>query len=235
MRRKLQQELIYYLSHIPNLSVGEFYYMLASILTYFEPALKHESWNTFSLQIEKNQIPLQTALFMTDEEKLPYLFSNPKISKKQKQEALSFLFEQQKVMKDKLEQKKIWEHSRVQLVFIPDDEDPPCIFPLSYLKENFLKGSFINELSGKLFSKDVIDAILKNKYFKFGFKQNLTTPIPNAQFLKLFSKELVRLDRITKDCWLCKKKQTQFKTLRKQQLIRFCSLTCLNEYEHHSS
>lgn len=239
MRKKLQSEIIFFLNQIPDLSIGEFYFMLASMLIYFEPHIRQQTWNTFAFQIEKQQIPLQSALFMTDEEKLPYLFSNPKIPKKNKLEVLNYLYEQQRDLKEKLEQKKIWEHSRVQLAFISDesDDEAPAIFPIAHLKQKFSEGDFINELSGIPFPQETIDAVLKNKHSKISCKlsPSTVTAVPNNQFLKILGKELVRLDKVTKECWVCHKKETRFKTLRGHRMIRFCSLKCLEDYEHPNS
>jgi hypothetical protein len=212
--------------------------MLADVMVYFDPAIKKSSWNTFSRKVENKTIPIPQAIFMTDEEKNPELFDPKFTSKRVRTEILSNIREIRNKVKHKFEQQKK-DLPQIELVVIPDlvrpQNEPPTIYTLDRIRALVQDGKVINDLTGQQFPWEIIDMVRSNKPNTFKFHLEHCKQVDNDTFLKLLSKELVRLDKIVKKCATCKNKLLQghhtYKTLYNYQIIRFCSQKCFNDFD----
>lgn len=235
--KKIQELVIFYLRKLSDLPPDEFYWMLADLMVYFDPLIRKQPWNSFSHKVENKSIPIPQAIFMTEEEKLPHVFDLKITPKRTRSEILTSIQDARTKLKQKLEQKR--NLYQIEFVVIPDlvlpQSEPPVIYPLDIIRTVIQEGKMINELTGQQFPWEIIDMVRSNKPNAFNFSLEQCKTIDNESFLKLLSKELVRLDKLVKRCAKCKEKLPQnhhtFKTLYNYQMIRFCSQKCFNDFD----
>jgi hypothetical protein len=221
------------LSQVHNLSRDEYYFLLASFIMYFDSELKKEPWNTFVFRVEQNKIPLEQAVFSTDEEKNPDLFLNPNIPKNTKSEVRDVLFEYLIQTKRKLQTKVPFTPSfhPSEIIVIPDVIDPvsekPTLFPMQYLKNCLEKGVTINELTGHPFSWETVESVRSGKQKSLEHRKRVQPDI----LLKTVVDEIERLHRLSRCCIMCKCSSTKFKSIWSYQCIFFCSLRCMEKWD----
>jgi hypothetical protein len=229
------QQLIDIVSCRKDITRGEMYFIISSVLMYFKSPLKTQEWNTFHLKVKNGDIPLQEAIFMTDEEKNPELWK--KVNKKTKSQLDEYLttcllntrkyllkkhpdlkLNSRSVKKDELED---------IVLYVPGAT--PTFFPKNYVKDLLKNKIYINELTGQPFPKEVIEQIQKNK--TIDCRKASKKCIDNDTFKKLMTRDLNQLQKLTSCCIKCKNKDSKFKSIKHYQTIYFCSLKCMNEWD----
>lgn len=235
----LLQQLVEIISCRKDISKGEMYFTLASVMMYFKSPLKTQEWNTFRSRVENGNISLQEAIFMTDEEKNPDIWK--KINKKTKTELTEFLtnclLNTRKYLLKKypdlkpLEIKNQSNEESLDIVCVPDPNNGnlPTFFSKKYIKNLFKKKVYINELTGQPFPKHIIEQVQKDKIVDC--RKMAQKCIDKDTFKKLMYRDLVRLQKLASCCIKCKNKEPSFKSIKEYQTIYFCSLKCMNDWE----
>lgn len=216
-------------------SEGEFFFILASMFVYVSSPLKGEKWNIFGQKLLLDEIPLEIAIFMSDEQKNPDIFFSTTISKKQKYVYLQMIFDSIVISKQKLQKKFSQLFKPVDqncVVLVPDIIDSysnPTCFPYEYLKSQLEKGIFSNELTGHPFSWSIVDSVKNNNpIHKY---QTNKKSVSQDIMMKYIQKELNNLSKIITCCIICRSKSTPFKSIHDYQTLYFCSIKCLNNWE----
>lgn len=216
-----------------DISKGEFYFVLSSVMMYFRPPLKGEAWNQFKVLVEKQAIPLSEAIFMTDEEKNPHVWSL--MNKKTRQEFQSYLTECLFATRKHLLKRYPGLHKKEPVhssaVCIPDTTDCealPTFFPVQYIKTQLKNKVYTNELTGQPFSWTTVEKINKNESIC-----TIARPktVSTDAFQKIMTRELAHLQKLTTHCIHCKRKSTGFKSIKNYQAVFFCSLKCMNDWD----
>jgi len=235
MKKLILDQAVQVLSQTSDISQEEFYFLLASFIMYFDSSLKKEPWNTFAFRVEQNNIPVEQAIFLTDEEKNPDLFLNPNIPKKTKAEVRDVLFEYLVQTKRKLQTKIKFTPplSRSEIIVIPDVIDPtseqPTLFPVYYLKKCLEQGTLVNELTGHPFSWETVESIRSGRSgSSFEHRKRVQPDV----LTKYMVDELERLHRLSRCCVVCKCSTTKFKSIWSYQCIFFCSLQCMEKWDN---
>jgi hypothetical protein len=221
------------LSQRTDITPGELYFILASVVMYLRSPLKDEQWNQFRVLLEKNAISMDDACFMTDEEKNPHVWSL--LNKKTRTEFQNYLSECLLATRKYLLKKYPHlphKHTQVSsVVCIPDmtnPDIPPTFFPSQYIKAQLKHKSYVNELTGQPFSWTIVDKINNNQP-----TCTITQPktVKTDVFLKLMTRELASLQKKSTHCTACKRKSVNVKSIKDYQTVYFCSLKCMNAWE----
>jgi hypothetical protein len=230
----LIQKLYEIISCRSDISQGELYFILSSVMMYFKTPLKTESWNLFKKRIEEGHLSLHEAIFLTDEEKNPHVWN--KLNKKTKQELQNYLNvcllnTRKYLLKHYPDLKPKPFKVDSCIVYVPDLHSGsfPTFFSKAYIKNQLRHKVYINELTGQPFSWEWVDQLQKNKLVDC----TKISPkcIDSETFKKLIQREISKLNKLTTHCIHCKKRSTSFKSIKNYQTIYFCSLKCMNEWE----
>jgi len=227
MKKDILNKIIQSTYKIENLKKDEFFFIIASMIMYFNTQLSKEVWNTFPKKIEQGIIDLDTAVLMSEEEKNPEYFLNPKILKKDKIELKDKLFniliDTKKNIQDKLS------FSEDKIIIIPDivDSTQFTIFPKMYLHKLIKENNYNNELTGQPLAWNVVEAIKTNTPLHKLFTKKIT----KETLLQYINSDLDKLQRITNRCIACKCSKIIYKSMFESQCIYFCSLECMKKFE----
>lgn len=210
----------------------QFYLLLASFIIYFKQPLKDEKWNTFPSKIQNGVISLEDGIFMLDEEKISEFFNNPKILKKHKLELKEKIFHIMISTKRRLELNypNLYCNS-CNVVCIPDiihSYEQPTFFPREYIENQIKNENYVNELTGHKFSWDMVNSIKNNTY---SFPIEDKKKIDFDELVKCVEREISHLNKFSKHCNICKRRSTEFKSIKNYQMVYFCSLDCMEKWE----
>jgi hypothetical protein len=236
MKRIILHELLRALESLSNVSREEYYFLMASVVMYFQSPLKDESWNTFPAQLEAGKWPVSDALLLTDEEKNPHFWTDARIPKRVKEAASQMLFEQLLRFRKRLAKTYPYPHSALpSVVTVPNSplraDEPPAVFPTQYLHEQFKTGKYVNELTGDPLSWTFVEQVKQVKpTMPPSSTRGPNRRIPTEKFMEDVTRELRVLQFNRGHCQICRAKSTRFKSVWKYQTVEFCSLDCLRKW-----
>lgn len=237
MRRIILHELLSALKALPDVSREEYYFLLASVVMYFQSPLKEETWNTFPAQLEARKWTVAEAVLLTDEEKNPHFWLDARVSKRVKDAASQLVFEQLLRFRKRLGKTYPYPHAAIpSVVAVPNPplraDEPPAVFPTQYLHEQFKTGKYVNELTGDPLSWTFVEQVkqVNNSAVTTPPARGATRRIPADKFMDEVTRELRVLQFNRGHCQICRAKNTRFKSIWKYQTVEFCSLDCLRKW-----
>lgn len=228
MKKEILDKAMQIINNIKGIEKEEYFFLLASFVMYFKSPLSREKWNTFHSKVENSKINLEDAVFMTDEEKNPEFFNDPKITKKYKTEVKNTLFQNLLETKNKLSLKYKFQN-KTDTILIPDIINPNefTVFPKMYIEKMINEGERINELTGHPFSWEVVESIKSNTpILKYTSKK-----ISAETMMSQIKDEITKLQKMTSRCIMCKSPNINHKSLHESQCIYFCTLNCMKKWD----
>jgi hypothetical protein len=90
------------------------------------------------------------------------------------------------------------------------------------------QGHPVNELTGHPFAWDIIESIKQNR----PIHSQKTKKVSSEQFLDYIQKDISKYIRTVQCCIVCKNKNTKFKSIKDYQTYSFCSLKCIEHWNH---